>query len=86
MAIGEVDVYPRLERLSDSERPEFATFFSSKLASNPEFRDDRAPRFHFFDYDEDAAVVRTQDLITWFCREAGIDRDRITQGTTPDRP
>ena len=35
MAIGEVDVYPRLERLSDSERPEFATFFSRSSPAIP---------------------------------------------------
>jgi hypothetical protein len=78
----EIDVYPRLERLTDDERARYIEFFRGKAGPEFEFRGN-PPRFHFYDFGEDNAIMKVQNLRDWFCRETGIDPERITQGTTP---
>jgi hypothetical protein len=53
-AMPEIDVYPRLERLTDDERARYIEFFRGKAGPEFEFRGN-PPRFHFYDFGEDNA-------------------------------
>ncbi|MEA2400469.1 MAG: hypothetical protein QOK00_872 [Thermoleophilaceae bacterium] len=81
-----IDVWLRFVSWDDGQREDDRRRFVDQQRTLPDaelIEDERGVRYRFESNDEDAAVMRANTLRNGFCREAGIDPDRVHVSLEP---